>query len=149
MRRALGLVLLVLPLGGCVIPYPSLPGETWFRGNVDPAPAIAPGRTTAADLLLALGEPDGADPAGGWMAWTAARGEGGLGLLIALGNAAAALSRDQVTYRRLRVRLDGAGRVVSSAMETRSCAEWSGDRRPEPELWSPCPGWAWVRGEEP
>jgi hypothetical protein len=147
-RRAFAAALL-LPLAACVIPYPSLPRDTWFRANLDAAPAITPGTTTAADLVLALGEPDGSDPAGGWMAWTAARNRGGLGLLIAIGNAATTTSRDSVDYRRLRVRFGADGRVADATDETRNCNEWHGDRRPEAEQWSPCPGWAWVRGEQP
>ena len=148
MRRALAAALLTVPLAGCIVPYPSLPRDTWFRAGLDPAPAVVPGTTTAADLMLALGEPDGADPAGHWMAWTAARNQGGLGLFVAAINAGAAISRDSIDYRRLRVRLDADGRVVAAQVDRRSCTEWHADHPPDPASWAPCPGWAWVRGEQ-
>jgi outer membrane protein assembly factor BamE (lipoprotein component of BamABCDE complex) len=149
--RAAGLAAAAaLPLlAGCV-PLPILAHDTSLRANVSARLPIAvePGRTTRADLLLALGEPDGAAPDDAWMAWTAARSQGGVLAVFGGRGGGGALAVERVEYRRLRVRFDAAGRVSDSAYEERTCTD-AGALTTAQGSDEPCVGWPWVRGAVP
>lgn len=149
--------LMLLTLSACIIvPFPSFPGgRTYLRGNVDQkaASAVIPGTTTMADLVLKYGEPDGSGPDGTWMAWTGAENHGGTGLFIAVGayysGAATYNIYENVEYRRLRVTFDRSGHATHASLDTKSCRTTYPEHIPDPRKWAPCPGWEWVRGEQP
>jgi hypothetical protein len=140
--------MLPLLLGGC-IPLPILPHDTVLRTNITGklTPDIVAGQTTRADLLLALGEPDGAGPHDAWLAWTAGRSTGGVaGLFGGPGGGAGIIGFHGVQYRRLLARFDTAGRVTDSSYEERSCTETVGGAGNAAIASEPCVGWAWVKG---
>ena len=142
MRRVLAGIVLAVGLGGC-IPLPMLPRGTELRtnlGRID-SMTIADGVTTRAELMLVLGEPDGWLPDGSRMAWTSGRSKGGVAVLFGAGYSGGVVTYERMTYRRLMVVFDPAGRVAGSFVEERNCTEITA-RDPA----RPCIGMDWVRG---
>jgi hypothetical protein len=125
--KAAGILLLALAMSGCV---PILYGaryEASSRQNLaDEVPAfIEGGRTTMADVVLALGDPDTVAADESWVAWVSAYREGGGGAaLVLVGGGNAGLlgaAREQMLYRRLLVRFDGTGLVTSASLDLVHC----------------------------
>ncbi len=118
--------LVVMDLASC-FPIPRFPGDTSeTRLNISSvAPeSIMVGKTTRADVLLALGEPDGASEHGEQFIYTRATSKGGIfGLLI--GPQVGWAGTERMVYRRLIITFDDQGVVASKRMESAACWESS------------------------
>lgn len=97
--------------------------EATSRENVpaEPLDWITVGVTTRTDVLLKLGEADGAAPDGSWLAYGSAYSHGGLVLVFAAGSSAAAGGGQSVEYRRLIISFDTTGLVTAIDFVTRDC----------------------------
>ena len=117
--KALGVLLLALAMTGCVpIIYPARYEKPSRQNLTDTVPAfIETGRTTMADVVLALGDPDTVAADESWIAYASAYREGGGGavLVLAGGGQVGLLggARKQMLYRRLLVRFDAVGNVLA------------------------------------
>jgi outer membrane protein assembly factor BamE (lipoprotein component of BamABCDE complex) len=113
-----------LALAGCPFPLPHGYQAT-SRENVpaEPLDWLAAGVTTRTDVLLKLGEADGAAPDGSWLAYGSAYSHGGVVLVFAAGSSAAAAGGESVEYRRLIISFDAAGVVTAVDFVTRDCWE--------------------------
>jgi hypothetical protein len=124
-RLRWALLLAAVPaLAGCPVPLP--PGyQAASRENVpaEPLDWLAVGATTRTDVLLKLGEADGAAPDGSWLAYGSAYSHGGLLLVLAAGSGAAAGGGESVEYRRLIISFDAGGLVTDVDFVTRDCWE--------------------------
>lgn len=135
-------VLIPLALAGC--PIPLVPGdESGSRQNLgDKVPDfIITGKTTRADVLLALGEPDGESEHGEWFAYTRRTSTGGVMLIMAGGYSAGGASNETMNYRRLIIQFDDANIVKSARHELVTCSEWQilrDEERREPIWVPPC-----------
>lgn len=125
--RALGVLLLALAMSGCVPIIYGARYEASSRQNLtDEVPAfIEAGRTTMAEVVLALGDPDTVAADESWVAYASAYREGGGGaaLVLAGGSQMGLLggAREQMLYRRLLVRFDAAGLVTSASLDLVHC----------------------------
>jgi len=125
--KALGILLLMLALSGCVPIIYSERYEKPSRQNLaDTVPAfIEAGHTTMADVVLALGDPDTVAADESWIAYASAYREGGGGaaLVVAGGGQAGLLggARKQMLYRRLLVRFDAGGLVTDASLDVVKC----------------------------
>lgn len=125
--KALGVLLLVLGMTGCVPIIYSERYEKPSRQNLsDVVPAfIEAGRTTMADVVIVLGDPDTVAADESWLAYASAYREGGGGaaLVIAGGGQAGLLggARKQMLYRRLLVRFDADGVVTAATLDVVKC----------------------------
>lgn len=122
--RWLVLLATVPALAGCPVPLPS-GYQAASRENVpaEPLDWLTVGVTTRTDVLLKLGEADGAAPDGSWLAYGSAYSHGGLLLVMAAGGSAAAGGGQSVEYRRLIVSFDAGGLVTAVDFITRDCWE--------------------------
>lgn len=99
------------------------------RQNVpDAVPSfIEAGRTTMADVVLALGEPDSVAMDESWLAYVSRYREGGGGavLLVAAGYSAGAIGgvSEKMLNRRLVVRFDADGTVMAATLDTTRCSD--------------------------
>ncbi|MCU0975882.1 MAG: YjgB family protein [Steroidobacteraceae bacterium] len=126
-----------LILAGCPIPLPA-GYEASSRENVSAEPLdwVTIGVTTREDVLLKLGEADGAAPDGTWLAYGSAYSKGGVVFVLFAGGSAAGVGSERMEYRRIVISFDEKG--VLSAIEpvTRDCWEGilgmgsSGERSP-------------------
>ena len=127
--RAVALLLLVLTTTGCVpIIYPARYERPSRQNLADEVPAfIEAGRTTMADVVLALGDPDTVAADESWVAYTSAYREGGGGAALVLGGGGQVGllggAAKQMLYRRLLVRFDGAGIVGEATLDVVDCSE--------------------------
>ncbi len=133
-------LLSVVLLGGC-IPIP--PHHAPFsRGNVpEEIPGwLESGRSTLADALFQLGEPDDYSPDGRTLGWVNINRLGGGVLLFAAGGSAAAVGALGERSRRLVVQFDGNGVVTDRWLETDACVSgfWGVGNRAE-EFGGHCP----------
>jgi hypothetical protein len=113
-----------LALAGCPIPLPAgYQGDSRENLPAEPLDWLQAGVTTRADVLLRLGEADGAAPDGSWLAFGSAYSEGGVVFVVAAGGSAAGAGGERVEYRRLVVSFDEAGLVSSADFVTRDCWE--------------------------
>jgi hypothetical protein len=121
------------------MPVPLLRGdEDYSRNNIgDKVPEfVVPGKTTRADVLLSLGEPDGASENGIQFTYTRVTSNGGLGFAISTSTLYRA---EGMTYRRLIILFDETGIVTSAKHEQVSCSER--DLTPDSRLGlTPTPG---------
>jgi outer membrane protein assembly factor BamE (lipoprotein component of BamABCDE complex) len=117
--------LVAVTLAAC-LPIPLPAGDTsGTRLNIGgTAPEfIVVGKTTRADVLLALGEPDGASEHGERFTYTRVTSKGGVAIVGAGPGGTAAGSTERMVYRRLIITFDDQGVVASTRMESRSCSE--------------------------
>jgi len=127
--RVIAVLLLALGLTGCVPIIYSARYEKSSRQNLsDTVPAfIETGRTTMADVVLALGDPDTVAADESWVAYasTFREGGGGAALVLAGGGQVGLLggASKQMLYRRLLVRFDAAGVVKESRLDIVDCSE--------------------------
>ncbi len=114
-------------LAGCVIPIPTPAGDNpASRNNIgDAVPAfIAVGRTTRADVLLALGEPDLASQHGQLYTYVRVSSEGGVVLMVGAGmGAGGAIGSESMLYRFLTITFDKGGVVASARSEQTRCRQ--------------------------
>jgi len=110
-------------VAGCVIPLPSGESATTRRNVGDSAPeSIIVGKTTRAEVVSLLGEPDSASQDGALMVFGRDTTRGGV--MIVLPGAPAgflAVGWTDVTNRRLVVRFDAHGLVSDATMERKDC----------------------------
>jgi hypothetical protein len=149
--------------GGCVpLPIPVPAHQIGLRENIG---ARAPdwmqaGRTTRADLILGLGEPDFSDAAEQRLGWVAGRSMGGVPFIWGIAGAegagaagvAGAFLIERVDYVRLIVWFDRDGNVDRYRQESRGCFEAPGltDDLPSGSLGThPCVGLSWIQGTDP
>jgi hypothetical protein len=125
--KALGVLLLALAMSGCVpIVYSARYDKPSRQNLTDEVPAfIEQGRSTMADVLLALGDPDTVAADESWVAYTSTYREGGGGAaLVLVGGGQAGLlgaARRQMLYRRLLLRFDAAGVVTAATLDLVHC----------------------------
>lgn len=119
---------LAMLLAGC-IPIPlTARDDSGSRQNVaDQVPtSIVAGDTTRADVLLALGEPDGTTEHGTQFTYTrVSRNSGMLFVFVGMGGGGAAVGVESKTYRRLMILFDEQGIVTSARIDRVSCTESS------------------------
>lgn len=118
-------LLTLLALSGCPVPIP--PGyDVLSRQNLSPEATVLfePGITTRADVLLKLGEADGAAEDGSWLAYGSIYGKGGVIFIVAAGGSAAGAGAELTEYRRLIVTFDENGFLNAAQFVTREC--WDG-----------------------
>lgn len=116
-------------LGACVVlPIPRPRGTLeGMRGNVgDALPAfVVEGRTTRAEVLLALGEPDRRADGDRWFAYDSGRRLAGVNWVVLVGGAPVSSPgfvlgvRETVDWRELRLRFDEAGVLVQAEVAAR------------------------------
>lgn len=118
------LVALTGLLAGCVVPLGprDMPESRMNIGEQVP-PLIVAGKTTRADVLLALGEPDGASQNELVFVYTHAARRGGFAVIMAAGSGIGGGSRQSMTYDRVIVGFDEAGVVTSARHERILCDE--------------------------
>ena len=125
--RVIVLLLLFLASAGCVpIIYPARYEAPSRQNLADAVPAfIEAGRTTMADVVMTLGDPDTVAADESWVAYASAYREGGGGAVLVLagggqvGLLGAALK--QMLYRRLLVRFDAEGIVTAATLDVVKC----------------------------
>jgi hypothetical protein len=103
------------------VPVPLLHGDaSYSRNNVgDKVPEfIVAGKTTKAEVLLSLGEPDGVSDNGIQFTYTRITGNGGIGFVGKI-----LYRAEGMTYRRLIILFDETGVVISAKHERVSCSE--------------------------
>jgi hypothetical protein len=120
---ATGLMAVAL-LTACVIPLPI--GEAYRHGSRENLGAetkefIVAGRTTREEVLLRLGQPDGAALDESWLSYGCARSKGGV--LVFIYPSPAVPSFETVDYTRLVIYFDEAGVVDRTQFEQRTCQE--------------------------
>lgn len=122
LRMAVALIACAL-LQGCV-PLPLPWGYERFGGREnlgDAAPGfIVPGKTTRAEVLLAMGEADGAALDESWLSYGCAFAKGGV---VFLSYAPVSPAIESLEYRRLVVHFNGGGIVERIQFEKRVCQE--------------------------
>ena len=118
-------VLIVAPfLAGCPVPMPA--GYQASSRENFPAESLewlATGITTREDVLMRLGEADGAAADGSWLAYGSAYSDGGVVFVLFAGGSAAATGTEQVEYRRLVILFDERGVVTGTDLVTLDCWE--------------------------
>jgi outer membrane protein assembly factor BamE (lipoprotein component of BamABCDE complex) len=119
-------------IAGC--PFPLLRGYTESsRENLgtEITERMVVGVTTREEVLLLLGEPDGAGPNDSWLAYGSAYGEGGVGFLFCgLGGGCAGVGGEKREYQRLIVVFDELGLMTNAEFVSRECWEFiAGDDR--------------------
>jgi hypothetical protein len=118
-----------MAMTGCVPIVYGARYEKPSRQNVsDAVPAfIEVGRTTMADVVLTLGDPDTVAADESWIAYVSTYREGGGGAVLILGGGGQVGmlggASKQMLYRRLLVRFDGAGLVKQAKLDVVGCAE--------------------------
>ena len=122
--RCTGIVIVAVLLVGCV-PLPLASGDldTSRRNVGDRLPDfIVAGRTTRADVLLALGEPDMVSEHGAWISYNRATRDSGAAYVFPYGSGAVYFT-ESVTYRRLIVYFDEQGAVIDAHADRTTCSE--------------------------
>lgn len=115
-------------VSGC-IPIPLVSGyEGGSRQNI-PAQVpsfIVQGKSTRAEVVLALGEPDRAADDGSWLLYGSGYSQGGLAL-VTFGGAGGALgvAEEKMRYRLMVFHFDASGIVSSTELKEKFCPEWS------------------------
>jgi hypothetical protein len=110
---------------GCPVPIPSgYSGSSRENIGVEVTTSLTKGVTTREDVLLRLGEPDGAAHDGSWLAYGSVYGRGGLGFVVFAGGGAAGGGGEKVEYRRLIVTFDQQGLMTGADFVSREC--WQG-----------------------
>ncbi len=118
------IVLIPLTLAGCPIPLvPSDEDDSRLNVGDNVPDFIITGKTTRADVLLALGEPDGESEHGEWFAYTRRTSTGGVLFFMATLGGAGGASTEGMAYRRLMIQFDDAGVVKSARHELVTCSE--------------------------
>jgi hypothetical protein len=117
-------------LAAACVPIPLMPGDMDVsRTNIGATVPefIVAGRTTRADVLLALGEPDGGGEEGDQFTYSRIASKGGMAFLVAgaAGNSmgAGTFETRKMSYARLVVRFDSAGVVIEAKVQTDACME--------------------------
>lgn len=120
----LWLALLAGMLAGCPIPIPRHYDIT-SRQNLGPdiQSALVPGVTTREDVLLLLGEPDGAAEDGAWLAYGSIYSKGGVVFVLFAGGSAAGAGSEKIEYCRFVVTFDADGVVREANFVSEECWE--------------------------
>lgn len=127
--RVVGVALLALAMSGCVpIIYGSRYEGSSRQNLADAVPAfIEAGRTTMAEVVLTLGDPDTVAADESWLVYVSRyrKGGGGAVLVLAGGGQGGLLggARKQMLYRRLLLRFDAAGVVREATLDVVDCGE--------------------------
>jgi outer membrane protein assembly factor BamE (lipoprotein component of BamABCDE complex) len=120
-----GLIALIsMLLVGC--PLPIIPGDSGdSRQNIgDVVPDfIIRGRTTKADVLLALGEPDVVSEHGEWIVYLRKTSKGGVLFLVGGAGHVGGSSVEGMTYRRLTIHFDDLDVVTNASHVIASCSQ--------------------------
>lgn len=122
---ASALLAAALCLGGCPVPIP--PGYTAAsRENLgaEVTSQLVPGVTTREEVLLQLGEPDGAGPHDSWLAYGSVYGRGGVLFVIVAGGGAAGAGGERMEYHRLIASFDERGVLSDVQFVDHEC--WEG-----------------------
>ena len=128
LRRARLPLALVLcsRLAACVLPIPieprELPSSRSNIGDTPPAFLVA-GRTTRADVLLELGEPDQESEHEQFLTYIRVSTEGGVLLLAGAGGQGGAIRSESLLYRFLTIRFDERGVVADARGEQTRCRQ--------------------------
>lgn len=119
-------VLAASALAGCPVPMPGGDMDESRQNVGDAVPEfVVIGKTSRADVLLMLGEPDGASEGATHLTYTRRTSEGGLLLLLPAGYTMGGVLTRAMTYRRLVIDFDAAGIVVAARLVRTSCRETS------------------------
>lgn len=123
LQVATGLMVVAL-LPACVIPLPIQ--EAYRHGSRENLGAaakesIVAGKTTREEVLLRLGQPDGAALDESWLLYVCVRSKGGV--LVFIYPSPAMPAFETVDYTRLVVYFDEAGVVERTQFEQRTCRE--------------------------
>ncbi len=122
-RAAAGLLTATLLLG-CVIPIP-VPARYHYSSRQNMSQGvpefIVQGKTTREEVLLALGQADGAALDESWLCYGCAYGKGGV--VVFIYPVPAAPTFESVEYTRLVVYFDESGVVERTQFEKRTCGE--------------------------
>jgi len=123
LQVATGLMVVAL-LPACVIPLPIQ--EAYRHGSRENLGAaakesIVAGKTTREEILLRLGQPDGAALDESWLLYVCVRSKGGV--LVFIYPSPAMPAFETVDYTRLVVYFDEAGVVERAQFEQRTCRE--------------------------
>ena len=112
-------------LVGCPVPLPS-GYSALSRENIgeDLTVELTAGVTTREEVLLLLGEPDGAGPGDAWLSYGSIYGEGGVIFILCAGGSCAGTGAEKVEYRRLVVTFDEQGLMTNAEFVDREC--WEG-----------------------
>ncbi len=110
----ISIILISMTLAGCVIPLSARDADS--RQNIDDKVPdfIVVGKTTRADVLLTLGEPDHASDNGLWFTYTRTSREGGLLFLV---SGQGGPTSEKMVSRRVIVTFDASGVVTSAKYE--------------------------------
>lgn len=112
------------------VPIPLVPGDfETSRTNIDAASVqrIVAGRSTRADVLLELGEPDGQSDSADRFVYSRVASKGGIAFLVAgaAGNSmgAGTVESRRMSYLRLVIRFDASGVVTDAKLQSDACLE--------------------------
>lgn len=123
-KPAVTLLLLLPLLSGCPVPIPSGYVAS-SRENIsrEVAESLTVGGSSREDVLLLLGEADGAATDGSWLAYGSIYRKGGVAFVMAAGGSAGAVGTEKLEYSRLLITFDERGLVTGTAFVTRDCWE--------------------------
>jgi hypothetical protein len=122
--RGLLIAMVAITLSGCPVPLPSGDSPGSRHNLTDAVPDfIAIGQTTRADVLLALGEPDAVSEHDTLFSYGRTTRNGGVAFVVGSAGGFGAISIERMTYRRLAIAFDDAGRVADARIEHVSCTE--------------------------
>lgn len=136
------ITLISMILTACPIPIPK--GDLFdSRQNLgDSVPEfIVVGKTTRAEILLALGEPDGASEHSEWFVYLRTASTGGVAFVVAAGGGMGGVSFEGMTARRLHIYFDTDGVVKKATHDTVACSANSilvGNATTTPNQTDPC-----------
>jgi outer membrane protein assembly factor BamE (lipoprotein component of BamABCDE complex) len=121
---ALSLALVGGTLSGCPVPIPRH-YDASSRQNLHPEilASLQSGVTTREDVILMLGEPDGAAEDESWLAYGSIYSKGGVIFVVAAGGGAAGAGGETVEYCRLVVTFDAHGVLQAADFVSRECWE--------------------------
>lgn len=122
--RWIVLVLVAGALAGCPVPIPRHYDAT-SRQNLGPEiqAALVPGVTTRAEVMLLLGEPDGAADDESWLAYGSIYSKGGVVFVLFAGSSGAGAGSEKIEYRRLVVTFDAQGVLREANFVSQDCWE--------------------------
>jgi len=121
-RAGAAAVLAALLLSGCPLPIPPGMHHGTRENLAERTPEfIVPGKTTREDVLLTLGEADGAALDESWFSYGAVLGQGGVLFIVMTLGGGGAFGAEAVEHRRLVVYFDPGGVVERTQFEKRLC----------------------------
>jgi outer membrane protein assembly factor BamE (lipoprotein component of BamABCDE complex) len=117
------ITLISMILTACPIPIPKGDLSDSRQNLGDSVPEfIVVGKTTRAEILMALGEPDGASEHSEWFVYLRTASTGGVVFVVAAGGGMGGVSFEGMTARRLLIYFDTDGVVKRAAHDTVACS---------------------------